>query len=501
MSGVITEPSFASTVGASTAVGPQAGKDDFQTIKDLHFESPWLDLILVVSGVTWLQDAIQAERMRRAEPSFVNPFPLTYELVTDHWFEIMVAIVLLFNCVFIGVVASVAPGEMAVAFDAVENVFVVFFFVEWCLRVTAFGWPWIFEFYNFCDTLLVFGTGVLVMWVLNPLGFDVTALRTLTVLRSLRLVRIIRRVRLHPFFKELWVLIYGLATSARPLLWTGLITMMILFTFSVMATQLFGRAEDFSDNDEVQELFGDLLRSLFTMFQIMTLDTYFFTIVRPIMEKAPVSGIFFIIFVMVGVFVFWNLITAVVVENAFKIAREDKENIAKDAEQEKRRELKVLSNIFLELDKDGSGDLTYDEFKSALSHPQVIQVLSLLDLNRKEMLDSWDILDDGDNMLTITEFTNGIRRMKGGAKSKDIQDVCKRLNQSVGIFKDVWAELEEYRREMHMLEENAATVCDETSEMVGLLREMFMRLTAFMDDTAEQDRKAAMKKKMAMLQG
>jgi len=277
--------------------------------------------------------------------------------------------------------------------------------------------------------------------------------------------------------------------------------MMILFTFSVIATELFGRADEFSDNDEVQELFGDLLLSLFTMFQIMTLDTYFITVIRPIMATAPLSGFFFILFVMLGVFVFWNLITAVVVENAFKIAREDKENVAKDAEHEKRRELKVLSNIFLELDKDGSGDLTYDEFKSALSHPQVRQVLSLLDLTKQEMLDSWDIMDDGDNVLTIVEFTNGIRRMKGRAKSKDIQDVYKRLGQTGDIFHDVWAELEEYRLEMRLLEDKAAAVSEDTSEMLGLLREMFMRLTMHMDDTAEEDRRAAMRKQAALLQG
>ncbi|CAK0791215.1 unnamed protein product, partial [Prorocentrum cordatum] len=192
----------------------------------------------------------------------------------------------------------------------------------------------------------------------------------------------------------------------------------------------------------------------------MTLDTYFITVIRPIMATAPLSGFFFILFVMLG--------------NAFKIAREDKENVAKDAEHEKRRELKGASG-FLELDKDGSGDLTYDEFKSALSHPQVRQVLSLLDLTKQEMLDSWDIMDDGDNVLTIVEFTNGIRRMKGRAKSKDIQDVYKRLGQTGDIFHDVWAELEEYRLEMRLLEDKAAAVSEDTSEMLGLLREMFMR--------------------------
>ncbi|CAK0791216.1 unnamed protein product [Prorocentrum cordatum] len=160
--GLISEPSFASSAGASAAA-PRGNKDDFATIKDMQFEAPaWLEFLLLITGVYWLQDAIQAGRAKRADGKFMNPFPLTYELVSDVWFEVLVAVIILLNCAYIGVVASFPVGEGAAVLDALEHVFVVFFVAEWCLRVAAFGWPWAFEFYNFLDTLLVFGTGVLV---------------------------------------------------------------------------------------------------------------------------------------------------------------------------------------------------------------------------------------------------------------------------------------------------------------------------------------------------
>lgn len=44
----------------------------------------------------------------------------------------------------------------------------------------------------------------------------------------------------------------------------------------------------------------------------------------------------------------------------------------------------------------------------------------------------WRTLDDGDGVLTVEEFTNGLRRMKGEAKAKDVLDMLKRLRISGG---------------------------------------------------------------------
>merc|ERR1719350_734980 len=114
------------------------------------------------------------------------------------------------------------------------------------------------------------------------------------------------------------------------------------------------------------------------MFQLMTMDVYCDTIVRPIMKKQGWLCLFFIFYIMVAVFVFWNLITAVIVENAFSMAKEDAAHRAKEAELVKKRELKELADLFLEIDKDGSGELTDTEFFSALRNKKVRQMMDLL---------------------------------------------------------------------------------------------------------------------------
>merc|ERR1719409_1950959 len=97
----------------------------------------------------------------------------------------------------------------------------------------------------------------------------------------------------------------------------------------------------------------------------MTLDTWCDTIARPVLEVSKentfVITMYFLSFVGVGVFIFWNLVTAIVVENAFKISEADDAAKSKVHEMEKKAVLKSLAELFMEIDKDKSGALTLDE--------------------------------------------------------------------------------------------------------------------------------------------
>jgi hypothetical protein len=263
---------------------------------------------------------------------------------------------------------------------------------------------------------------------------------------------------------------------------------MILYVFAVAATELIGRHKDYEDDVVAQELFGNLMRSLFTMFQLMTLDTYCDTVVRPMMQKQPWLALFFIFFVMLAVFVFWNLITAIIVDTAFCIAKEDSAQLAKEAETDKRRDLKALTGLFLELDKDESGELSKDEFRLGLLNPKVKLQLDLLEMTTGDLEDVWNVLDDGDGLLTIKEFTNGLRRMKGEAKAKDIIDCCKRLRHAASGCHELKREVRDYNNILTSLESDVRRIAEDTGEVLGLLHEMYHRLDGYTEEESRKDR-------------
>lgn len=459
-----------------------------------EFKMPeWVEMILAVSRISELLDRIREERDERKKDTYQNPHEDLYEVVTHRYFEGAIALAIVTNCVLIGWQASVPENTYAVFFNIVEHCFVALFLGEWILRMVVFGWVWTFEDVNAADTFLVFGTGVIPKWIVEGLmGISLGNVRILTCMRAFRLVRLVRAVRTWPQFRELWVLIQGLVQSIRPLIWTAVIALMILYIFGVAATELIGRQEAFADDEHAQELFGNPVRSMFTMFQLMTMDSWGYTIARPVMEKQWYLCWFFVFFIMIGVFVFWNLITAVIVENAFSIAREDAADMSRQADAQKKQELKQLAELFMEIDTDGTGDLSREEFTVGLANPKVRRILDLLEVKTDDAMMLWDVLDDGDGMLTIKEFTGGIRRMKGEAKAKDIVDIVKKLRYTAMYHEQVKTKVHSLGHNLKHLEHDVVRIQHDTAEVLGLFREMYHRLEAHIENASAKDKARAL---------
>jgi voltage-gated sodium channel len=122
------------------------------------------------------------------------------------------------------------------------------------------------------------------------------------VLRSLRVLRVLRLLTVIPSLRKVVAAflhsIPGLA---------GVVAVMAIFfyTAGVLATRLFG--ENFPD------WFGSLGRSLYTLFQIMTLESWSMGIVRPVMESHPLAWAFFVPFIVIATFTILNLFIGIIV--------------------------------------------------------------------------------------------------------------------------------------------------------------------------------------------
>jgi voltage-gated sodium channel len=87
----------------------------------------------------------------------------------------------------------------------------------------------------------------------------------------------------------------------------GVIAVMTIFfyTAGVLATKLFGGAHP--------EWFGSIGKSLYTLFQIMTLESWSMGIVRPLMETHPWAWAFFVPFIVIATFTILNLFIGIIV--------------------------------------------------------------------------------------------------------------------------------------------------------------------------------------------
>ncbi len=141
----------------------------------------------------------------------------------------------------------------------------------------------------------------------------------LEILRILRVFRLLRLITIIPQMKKVVValvsVIPGMASIA------ALITL-IFYIFAIMATQLY--------RDTFPQWFGTLGESFYSLFQIMTLESWSMGIVRPIMEEHPHAWIFFVPFIFIVTFIMINLIIAIVVDAMAAINKDEESNIIEE---------------------------------------------------------------------------------------------------------------------------------------------------------------------------
>jgi voltage-gated sodium channel len=139
------------------------------------------------------------------------------------------------------------------------------------------------------------------------------------VLRALRVLRVLRMLTIVPSMRR----VVGALLSAIPGLSSiALVLLLVFYVFGVIATHLFGAL--------FPDWFGHLGRSLYTLFQVMTLESWSMGIARPVMEQAPWAWAFFIVFILFATFTMLNLFIAIIV-NAMQTFQESEHQIALDA--------------------------------------------------------------------------------------------------------------------------------------------------------------------------
>jgi len=161
-------------------------------------------------------------------------------------------------------------------------------------RISFFKDPWsIFDF-------------IIVAVSLVPANAGFEIFRILRVLRLFRLITVVPQMR--KIVSALISVIPGMMSIAA-------LMSLFFYIFAIMATQLY--AERFP------EWFGTLGASFYTLFQIMTLESWSMGIVRPIMEVYPLAWVFFVPFIFLVTFVMINLIVAIVVDAMAEINKDD----------------------------------------------------------------------------------------------------------------------------------------------------------------------------------
>lgn len=249
-------------------------------------------------------------------------------------FQNFIISLIVLNAISIGLETS--PSIMDAFGDTllfIDKLILLIFVIEITLKLYAYGFSYFKSGWNIFDFSIV-------AVALLPASGSLAVLRSLRIFRTLRLIKNLPKLRF---------IVESLLHSLPSLGWIFALLSLVFYVFAVVGTKLFGSA--------YPEWFGNLWVSMFSLFQIMTLEGWA-EISRTIMDNFPLAYIYFILFILLASYMTLNIFIAIVVNTMSEVQQktsdegvEKVENIILDEKKELREDIKQLKEQIIKMEE------------------------------------------------------------------------------------------------------------------------------------------------------
>ena len=232
------------------------------------------------------------------------------KLIESNTFTFGITALILINAITLGLETdqfiTARYGELL---HWIDRIILVLFSIELLIKFYVYRFGFFRSGWNLFDLAIV-----VIAWA--------PASGALTVLRALRILRILRLISVVPQLRRV---VSAIGHSIPGMVSVVGVLGLIFYVASVLATKLFGTHPD----PNMQEWFGSIGASAYTLFQIMTLESWSMGVVRPTMELFPWAWIFFIPFIIITSFAVLNFFIGIIVDS-MQIVQKREENMSKE---------------------------------------------------------------------------------------------------------------------------------------------------------------------------
>jgi voltage-gated sodium channel len=241
------------------------------------------------------------------------------EIIESRRFETAIMVIIIINAITLGLETDSdvmqAVGPVLILIDRIVlGVFVL----ELLARVLVYRQKF------FSDPWRIFDFLVVAIALVPATG-------NLSVLRALRILRVLRLISVVPSLRRV---VGGLIAALPGMGSISVLLLLVFYVFSVMATKLYGAI--------FPDWFGSIGASAYSLFQIMTLESWSMGIVRPVMQEFPFAWLFFIVFILCTTFTVLNLFIGIIVS---AMQAEHDETADREREQLNARQDEILAEL------------------------------------------------------------------------------------------------------------------------------------------------------------
>jgi voltage-gated sodium channel len=368
-------------------------------------------------------------------------------IVTSLWFKSLMGILIILNLFYIGIesdfkdvdtdcsssdgIAGNNPSDgiadpAVIVWRIFDNLFASIFVFEIAMRILACGVSFLTSLENIVDLGLVV-SGCIDIWLLSAStgcsGSSAgSSVRILTALRVIRIMRVIRFFRLMKSFGQIRLIVSGLMSSLKTLVWVFVFMIVIIYMCSIFTTTQFG---PMSNN------FSSIPDSMLSLFQITTLDSWSDTIVRPLVLESPAVIVFFLLYIFFTSFGLVNIVLGIVVENTILSANEKKARDMREREVIKQGAISSLRDLLENVMISGSKTISRSDFSLCLQVPDIQEKWKILEL--PESVTSI-LYPNDDDLIGVDDLVSICAQVSMSASPAGLIDV---LNDLEGLLSAV----------------------------------------------------------------
>jgi len=427
---------------------PCTVEDDEEAVED---EAPESDLVRRKSSVDHrVFKFVDSEKMKRQVRKRVKDKPTPYDvqnvyydtgwcqaIARNHYFENLTLGVIIVNAVWIAIDTDWNDAttllDAKVAFVVADCLFFAYFSLELAVRFGAF------KYKRNClkDAWFVFDTSLVTLYLFDPFVITLaTALSSgdglnlpTSLLRLFRLARLSRLARMLRSLPELMIMIKGMISAAASVSYMLGLLVLVTYIFAIAMTQL-------SLGTEFRETyFKGVALSMYTLFIYGTFLDSLNDFVDSVKEESSVCVALLAVFAVISALTLLNMLIGVLCEVVSAIAKTEREVMLTEKVRDK------FGKIIGEIDKDGDGNISWDEVASMAEHPDAGATLASVNIDLGDMVEiAEDFIFAGGNQqrsLTFDQFMDMALdcRNTQTAVIRDVMVLRKRFNRKITDMK------------------------------------------------------------------
>ncbi|CAE7771416.1 CATSPER1 [Symbiodinium sp. CCMP2456] len=353
------------------------------------------------------------------------------------WGEGLCALVIFTNCIVIGVetdvVAQSSADQSPEVFSVLDTLYTLVFFAELLVRLSAYGGDFFWGpkglFWNYLDVIIVCPSMVqLAIRVIWQSGADNSggSLAVVRVLRITRVFRVIRVVKVMKFVRSLRQLVESIMHTMKSLAWSMLLLVAIIYVFAIMFTD--ASVAHMADNPtsvlnpELSQSWGTLHASMHTLFRAVSGGFDWGGTAAALGDVHWAWLYLFTAYIAFCMFAVLNVMTGIFCQVAVESSRNDPQFLMQHLLAEKDRQTDLIRNLFRIFDREKRGYIALTELEDKFNDETAQGMMGLLEIYPESSWSLFKKLDENaDGRLNEDEFVNGIFKLKGVAKSWDVE--------------------------------------------------------------------------------